>query len=241
MAAITTTLLTLLEAEPGRERPHLLAQDCLYGGTLSFLTEDAPATGDRRRLRRRRRSGGVGGPGPAGYPRLPGGEPDESPSRGGRPGGGDGLLPGAGDRLRHRQHLRHAGQLPAPGGRLRRRAPQRNEVPQRPLRHRRRRPRLHGGAGPPGDAQDEPPRRRAGSPRLLPAAAGAEDPGPARGAAEPQRPLPGPAAGGPPLGGRRPLPGAGRPPGARAGAPVVRRQRAVCSASTSGAPGTPGG
>ena len=45
MAAITTTLLTLLEAEPGRERPHLLAQDCLYGGTLSFLAEDAPALG----------------------------------------------------------------------------------------------------------------------------------------------------------------------------------------------------
>ena len=45
MAAITTTLLTLLESEPGRDRPHLLAQDCLYGGTLSFLAEDAPALG----------------------------------------------------------------------------------------------------------------------------------------------------------------------------------------------------
>ena len=45
MAAITTTLLTLLESEPGWDRPHLLAQDCLYGGTLSFLTEDAPALG----------------------------------------------------------------------------------------------------------------------------------------------------------------------------------------------------
>ena len=45
MAAITTTLLTLLESAPGRERPHLLAQDCLYGGTLSFLAEDAPTLG----------------------------------------------------------------------------------------------------------------------------------------------------------------------------------------------------
>lgn len=40
MAAITTTLLALLEGGG-----HLLAQDCLYGGTLSFLTEDAPAMG----------------------------------------------------------------------------------------------------------------------------------------------------------------------------------------------------
>lgn len=40
MAAIATTLLALLEGGG-----HLLAQDCLYGGTLSFLTEDAPGLG----------------------------------------------------------------------------------------------------------------------------------------------------------------------------------------------------
>ena len=40
MAAITTTLLSFLGAGD-----HLLAQDCLYGGTLSFLTEEAPALG----------------------------------------------------------------------------------------------------------------------------------------------------------------------------------------------------
>ena len=40
MAAITTTLMTLV-----RSGGHILAQDCLYGGTLSFLEEDAPAMG----------------------------------------------------------------------------------------------------------------------------------------------------------------------------------------------------
>src|SRR4029453_17095264 len=35
MAAITTTLLTVLSAGD-----HLLAQDCLYGGTHDFLTTD---------------------------------------------------------------------------------------------------------------------------------------------------------------------------------------------------------
>lgn len=35
MAAISTTLLTVLKAGD-----HLLAQDCLYGGTYSFLTQD---------------------------------------------------------------------------------------------------------------------------------------------------------------------------------------------------------
>ena len=40
MAAISTTLLTLLSAGD-----HLLAQDCLYGGTHDFITEDLPACG----------------------------------------------------------------------------------------------------------------------------------------------------------------------------------------------------
>ena len=40
MAAITTTLLTLLD--PG---DHLLAQDCLYGGTYDFLTKDFATLG----------------------------------------------------------------------------------------------------------------------------------------------------------------------------------------------------
>ncbi len=40
MAAITTTLLSFLGAGD-----HLLAQDCLYGGTLSFLNEEAAALG----------------------------------------------------------------------------------------------------------------------------------------------------------------------------------------------------
>ncbi len=40
MAAITTSLLTVLKAGD-----HLLAQDCLYGGTQDFLTEDLPALG----------------------------------------------------------------------------------------------------------------------------------------------------------------------------------------------------
>lgn len=40
MAAITTTLMALLESGG-----HILAQDCLYGGTLSFLAEDATAMG----------------------------------------------------------------------------------------------------------------------------------------------------------------------------------------------------
>lgn len=40
MAAITTTLLTLLESGD-----HFLAQDCLYGGTHSFATEDMPKLG----------------------------------------------------------------------------------------------------------------------------------------------------------------------------------------------------
>jgi cystathionine beta-lyase/cystathionine gamma-synthase len=38
MAAISTTLMALLESGD-----HILAQDCLYGGTLSFLAQDAPA------------------------------------------------------------------------------------------------------------------------------------------------------------------------------------------------------
>ena len=40
MAAIAATLMTLLKAGD-----HFLAQDCLYGGTYSLLTEDAPALG----------------------------------------------------------------------------------------------------------------------------------------------------------------------------------------------------
>jgi cystathionine beta-lyase/cystathionine gamma-synthase len=40
MAAITTTLLSFVGAGD-----HLLAQDCLYGGSFNFLTEEAPALG----------------------------------------------------------------------------------------------------------------------------------------------------------------------------------------------------
>ncbi|MCG6880399.1 MAG: aminotransferase class I/II-fold pyridoxal phosphate-dependent enzyme [Deltaproteobacteria bacterium] len=40
MAAISTTLFTLL-----RSGDHLLAQDCLYGGTHDFISEDLPACG----------------------------------------------------------------------------------------------------------------------------------------------------------------------------------------------------
>ncbi|MEE2658637.1 MAG: aminotransferase class I/II-fold pyridoxal phosphate-dependent enzyme [Candidatus Latescibacterota bacterium] len=40
MAAITTTLITLLE-----DGGHMLAQDCLYGGTLTFATRDVPTMG----------------------------------------------------------------------------------------------------------------------------------------------------------------------------------------------------
>ncbi|HCL29000.1 MAG TPA: cystathionine beta-lyase [Candidatus Latescibacteria bacterium] len=40
MAAITTTLMALVQSGE-----HILAQDCLYGGSLSFLAEDAPAMG----------------------------------------------------------------------------------------------------------------------------------------------------------------------------------------------------
>lgn len=40
MAAITTTLLSILESGD-----HLLAQDCLYGGTLDFITKEFPAFG----------------------------------------------------------------------------------------------------------------------------------------------------------------------------------------------------
>ncbi|MFT5367424.1 MAG: cystathionine beta-lyase/cystathionine gamma-synthase, partial [Candidatus Latescibacterota bacterium] len=36
MAAVTTLLLTVL-----RNGDHLLAQNCLYGGTVTFLTNDA--------------------------------------------------------------------------------------------------------------------------------------------------------------------------------------------------------
>jgi cystathionine beta-lyase/cystathionine gamma-synthase len=40
MAAISTTLMSLLKSGD-----HMLAQDCLYGGTRGLLTEDAPALG----------------------------------------------------------------------------------------------------------------------------------------------------------------------------------------------------
>ncbi|MDX1569624.1 MAG: aminotransferase class I/II-fold pyridoxal phosphate-dependent enzyme [Xanthomonadales bacterium] len=40
MAAITTSLLTVLKSGD-----HLLAQDCLYGGTHDFVTQDLPALG----------------------------------------------------------------------------------------------------------------------------------------------------------------------------------------------------
>jgi cystathionine beta-lyase/cystathionine gamma-synthase len=40
MAAITTSLLTVL-----KQGDHLLAQDCLYGGTHEFVTRDLPALG----------------------------------------------------------------------------------------------------------------------------------------------------------------------------------------------------
>src|ERR1700735_2190112 len=38
MAAISSTLMTILGA-----RSHLLAQNCLYGGTYDLLTQDFPA------------------------------------------------------------------------------------------------------------------------------------------------------------------------------------------------------
>ena len=40
MAAISTSLLTVLSSGD-----HLLAQDCLYGGTHDFITKDFPALG----------------------------------------------------------------------------------------------------------------------------------------------------------------------------------------------------
>ena len=40
MAAITTALMTVLNSGD-----HLLIQDCLYGGTHSFVTQDAPGLG----------------------------------------------------------------------------------------------------------------------------------------------------------------------------------------------------
>jgi hypothetical protein len=40
MAAVSTTLLTVLRAGD-----HLLAQNCLYGGTHDFVTRDFPALG----------------------------------------------------------------------------------------------------------------------------------------------------------------------------------------------------
>ena len=40
MAAISTALLTFLKAGD-----HLLIQDCLYGGTHTFVTHDLPAFG----------------------------------------------------------------------------------------------------------------------------------------------------------------------------------------------------
>src|SRR4029078_8936555 len=42
MAAISTTLLTVLRASD-----HLLAQNCLYGGTHDFVTRDFPALGPK--------------------------------------------------------------------------------------------------------------------------------------------------------------------------------------------------
>ena len=52
MAAISATLLTLLGAGD-----HLLAQDCLYGGTHDLLTADLPALEIEHGFHRRGRSG----------------------------------------------------------------------------------------------------------------------------------------------------------------------------------------
>jgi O-acetylhomoserine/O-acetylserine sulfhydrylase-like pyridoxal-dependent enzyme len=46
MAAVSTTLLSVLRAGD-----HLLAQDCLYGGTHDFITQDFPALGLGVRLK----------------------------------------------------------------------------------------------------------------------------------------------------------------------------------------------
>ena len=57
MAAISTSLMSLLKSGD-----HMLAQDCLYGGTRGFLTEDAPPLGIEYDL--------IQGNEPAGWSRL---------------------------------------------------------------------------------------------------------------------------------------------------------------------------
>ena len=133
MAAITTALMTFLN-----NGDHLLIQDCLYGGTHSFVTQDAPADGDELRLYRRQRAGDVGGQAPSGDPGDLRGDHDEPAIGSRRSGGRGGIRPGVRAGLPDRQYLCVPVQLPAAGNRVRYRTAQRDQVPEWPFGPRRR-------------------------------------------------------------------------------------------------------
>ena len=130
---MSTTLLTVLRAGD-----HLLAQDCLYGGTHDFVTHDFPALG----------FGSISSTptGPESWEAKLRPETraiyvetmTQSAARGRRSRAAVvAFARRARSGLDHRQHVREPGELPAARARLRSLDPQLHEVPERPRRHRR--------------------------------------------------------------------------------------------------------
>ena len=110
MAAVTTTLLSVLRAGD-----HLLASDCLYGGTHDFLTHHAGDLGWRCSFVdvHRPETWAAARPADQGVP----GRDDHQPADAGRAAARDrGLRPPGGPAHGDRQHVRDPGELPAAAG-----------------------------------------------------------------------------------------------------------------------------
>ena len=113
MAAVTTTLLSVLRAGD-----HLLASDCLYGGTpTSSPTTPGTSAGDAASSTYTApRPGRRAHPADQGVP----GRDDHQPADAGRAAARDrGLRPPGGPAHGDRQHVRDPGELPAAAGRQR--------------------------------------------------------------------------------------------------------------------------
>ena len=220
MAAISTTLLTVLRAGD-----HLLAQNCLYGGTHDFVTRDFPALGltvdfvdgDRpetwgAKLRPETKAIYVE---TMSNPLLEVADLEAAAT----------LRPRARARLDHRQHVRQPGQLPPAGARLRSLPSQLHQIHERTRRHRRRRADRAPRAGGSRQPQARAPRRRARSTRRVPASPRHEDARRPRAPAERERARHRSIPRGPPRGRAGALSRARKPPSARARAAPVRRLR----------------
>ena len=207
-----TALAHLAVLNPG---DHLLSSDWIYGGTRKLFTEEFTRFGievsfvnpeKRREWRSKLRKNTR-----AHLHRVA----DQSADARARRAVARRARGGGGDRAAGGLDLRLADQLPAAGARRRRRDPQRDQVPERPLRHHRRgRGRRRDGRGG-GPQPDEGLGPGAGPARRVADRARDEDPRRARAAPQPDRHGSGDVAGAAAEGAAGALPGARVAPGPR--------------------------